>query len=633
MDWKGKVKRRSQMKNFEDTNSIAVMTTIAPFNIDNQRKAINSWLDAGFKVMSYNCPEEIEKLIPHFGDVEFVEAKRDARKEYGKPYVYFIDIIEFFKKSTYKVCGIINSDIHLKGVNQNIIDFIMDEAKSSLVFGQRVDIDTFDDLSGSMYIGFDYFFFDRKITGIYPEEKFCIGQPVWDYWIIFVAAINNIKAKKMINHIAYHITHGQNWSEETNNSLTDVILGKYMGFLGKETTSHEELYREYKRYVFHKNEDIYCNTSDKESSILVVYNDRGVKDIDRSNTYRSILSQKYSNYRIVRGTLETLDIKSIKEDMVYYISEGYIARSNFLRIMSESMKDKELAVCGIKVVYPETMSVDFIYPYSKKGSNDGVELLHSCFLYKSDYLKGRGIPEDIDTGKTSFVGQGMVELISNYIQLLYYERKYEDIIETYSDCNLSEIQYYVAMSYKQLGNFIKANASFSIMIENEENHIANPSFVYMQYSFDDIADIVLKNDSDMNSDIWKKLYNFCIRRMDIRYKILKALYEKKMYERILEFEPIEAEEVFFYLGRAYKDMGCNDLADHYLNKFLQSLKAGEDYRVKSVLGSNYLLSAYYHLGEIYYLKQDIEKAREYFELCISLSDTPHKKAQEYLLKL
>ena len=80
-------------------------------------------------------------------------------------------------------------------------------------------------------------------------------------------------------------------------------------------------------------------------------------------------------------------------------------------------------------------------------------------------------------------------------------------------------------------------------------------------------------------------------------------------------------------------MGCNDLADHYLNKFLQSLKAGEDYRVKSVLGSNYLLSAYYHLGEIYYLKQDIEKAREYFELCISLSDTPHKKAQEYLLKL
>lgn len=621
------------MPSIDNREYIPVMTSIAPFNIDNQRKAVSSWLDVGFKVMSYNCREEIEKLSPFFKDVEFVEAYRDARKDFGKPYVYFHDIMNFFKNSSYDICGIINSDIHLRGVNKKLIEFIKNEAKDSLVFGQRIDIDSLDDLSGNMYIGFDYFFFDRSIAVLYPEEKFCIGQPVWDYWIIFIAVINNIRTKRLTNHIAYHIKHKQNWSEEINSSLTDVVLGKYMNFLGEYNLRREGLYREYKRYVFHKNEDIYFSTDEKEKSILVVYNENRLKDNISSETYRSIANQQYSNYRIVKGTLESVDISNIKEEMVCYIDEGYIVESHFLKIMSESIKAANFAVCGVKITYPETMSIDFVYPHNKMENLAYADILHSCIIFKTDFLRSCEINGNINMSEACFIGQGIVELLSNRVKLLYEEGRYEQIVEAYSNHNMSEILYYVALAHKKLGNSEKVNISILNLLQMSEYHNLGTRSINFQCSFEGIADMILGNGCEIEPYIWQRLYSFCISRADIRYKLLSALYMKKMYDRILEFEAVDSEEVYFYVGRAYKDMMKYDMAEHYLKKYLNGVKALEKLRLKPVLAGNYRISAYFHLGEMYYACNDFNKAKEYFLLCTSLLHIPHKKAQEYLARI
>ena len=39
--------------------------------------------------------------------------------------------------------------------------------------------------------GFDIFF-DKEISHIYPESDFCLGQPTWGYWIVYIPIIRKI---------------------------------------------------------------------------------------------------------------------------------------------------------------------------------------------------------------------------------------------------------------------------------------------------------------------------------------------------------------------------------------------------------------------------------------------------------
>ena len=72
---------------------ILIATSIAPFEIENQRKAIDSWIEAGFEVISVNTISELELLKKDFPDIHFIEAKRDASTEKGRPLIYVYDIL------------------------------------------------------------------------------------------------------------------------------------------------------------------------------------------------------------------------------------------------------------------------------------------------------------------------------------------------------------------------------------------------------------------------------------------------------------------------------------------------------------------------------------------------------------
>ena len=85
-----------------------------------------------------NCLEEYEAIKESFQDVDFKIVKRDGRHRFGKPYVYFDDIMEYFSGCDYDICGIINSDIHLLGVDNKFNEYIYEEARDSFVYGNRV---------------------------------------------------------------------------------------------------------------------------------------------------------------------------------------------------------------------------------------------------------------------------------------------------------------------------------------------------------------------------------------------------------------------------------------------------------------------------------------------------------------
>ena len=203
---------------------IVVATSIAPKRIQLQRMAIDTWLKAGFKVVSLNIQEEVEMLKQDFPDIEFHIVKRSAKEEYGKPYIYIDDFMRFLSNTDYKVCGIINSDIHFKGIKDDFINRIYEEALGSLVYGHRVDVHNINDSNGTVSNGVDYFFFDKNLIKIYKDNGLCMGQPAWDWWMVCVAAAAKKQTKRILNQIAYHEIHPQEWYESLNQYLIESIV-------------------------------------------------------------------------------------------------------------------------------------------------------------------------------------------------------------------------------------------------------------------------------------------------------------------------------------------------------------------------------------------------------------------------
>jgi hypothetical protein len=75
-----------------------LITSLAPYNVENQRRAIDSWLRAGFSVTSLNAEAEIDQCREAFPGIQFHAVAQDARAECGRPLVYLDDVFAFLRK-------------------------------------------------------------------------------------------------------------------------------------------------------------------------------------------------------------------------------------------------------------------------------------------------------------------------------------------------------------------------------------------------------------------------------------------------------------------------------------------------------------------------------------------------------
>ncbi len=218
---------------FTSLPQITIATSLAPSNFENQKAALDSWKQLGFDVVSINSEAEIQVLTPHFEDINFITATRHAGKESGKPYIYFDDFLAYFEKSSDKICGILNSDIHL--TNNHLKTLVSVEAPDSFLFGCRLDVDSLTTQQGNIFVdGFDYFFFDRKFINVYLRNDFCLGLPWWDYWAVIVPMLNKVPVKKLISPVAHHISHPINWDDKNWRRL-GYKVGEYIGMPAQPT--------------------------------------------------------------------------------------------------------------------------------------------------------------------------------------------------------------------------------------------------------------------------------------------------------------------------------------------------------------------------------------------------------------
>ncbi|MCO6412060.1 MAG: sulfotransferase [Thiogranum sp.] len=193
---------------------IPIITSIAPRGLDKQKRAIRSWQELGFEVLSLNTQKEIDRLKEEFPGVNFIKATRDGSGITGKPHVYIDDMLAALRKTGRGTVGIVNSDIILRA-QPGLTDYLNQEACGSFLYASRIDIDQPEDTAGKVYHrGFDVFFFDRSVIEKIPATNFMLGMPWWDYWIPLAPLLSGVPVKRIDTPLGYHVWHATNYSDE-----------------------------------------------------------------------------------------------------------------------------------------------------------------------------------------------------------------------------------------------------------------------------------------------------------------------------------------------------------------------------------------------------------------------------------
>jgi len=209
------------------TKRICIGTTLAPFNFNNQRVAIESWIKSGFDVLSCNSKEEIEILSREFSDlpIQFVEMENGIHIN-GKVLPSIYEILSHVKAAGYTDIGFCNSDIHMRYIGDNEYNFIRETSKDSILIVQRNEIDKFEDITvGNFRIhfdGIDTFFLNSNFIEIYKDTNLGV-QNTWDLFLQILAKEKAIAVKRLINPVCFHIRHPQKWSFENERESCETI--------------------------------------------------------------------------------------------------------------------------------------------------------------------------------------------------------------------------------------------------------------------------------------------------------------------------------------------------------------------------------------------------------------------------
>jgi hypothetical protein len=189
--------------------TIGVITSVMPRRIEAQRAALQSWRAAGLSVVSVNSREEAAALLEHFPDLKFRVIEQPV-EDRGRPFVPIRALIQTAKESSEDICGILNSDIEFHG-DGSFFDRVRREVNSSLVFGNRIDVNTARTEGKAFRNGYDFFFWDRANSNLFEDSPMVLGMPWWDMWMPLHAYAQGLRIKRFVTSAMIHVTHPIGW--------------------------------------------------------------------------------------------------------------------------------------------------------------------------------------------------------------------------------------------------------------------------------------------------------------------------------------------------------------------------------------------------------------------------------------
>jgi hypothetical protein len=213
---------RSDEMEATSTLSIVVATSIPPNVVRHengrdvghayQRHCIESWIEAGFRVLSLNFPDEIPELAPCYPMVHFIAVNRDkSGMVFGHKTPLLSELLGVLSKQKEEIVGIINADIFLEAKDWTSV--IRESVQGAIAVAHRADVTScgFTDCTVYRY-GYDLFFFERNEIPEDIPRPFALGLPWWDYWLPIAFIIRGLRVNMITSPIAFHLKHPTNFN-------------------------------------------------------------------------------------------------------------------------------------------------------------------------------------------------------------------------------------------------------------------------------------------------------------------------------------------------------------------------------------------------------------------------------------
>ena len=368
---------------------IIIGTSLAPFNIEKQRRAVESWIENGFHVISCNAKEEIDIVRKTFSNlsIEFVEVDR-AKDKTTKKLPYIKDILNIASSKANEVCGFINSDIILSKMPEGMYEFILDEADNSLVFIRRNEIKNYNDIENLDWTfhfdGIDAFFIDKEMVQNVCDEGFYV-QSMWDLYILLECKIHDIKIKELMNPIAFHLRHAIVWDFEDSNQLINGFVKKEYGIVKHTYKYAQDLW--YKILAENCEKVCFCNRLNYKCLFVL--------DSINEDTIRSINEQDYENKEIVSGK-KSRDIEK-DYDIIFFVDDRVILSKIFCKAVIYIMSQFETDGLQIgRFFVSENKGVTY---YNELNRNmDVLKKIHvDCNIYTCVYKKNNFEKQNVKT--------------------------------------------------------------------------------------------------------------------------------------------------------------------------------------------------------------------------------------------
>jgi hypothetical protein len=172
-----------------------------------QRACIDSWIAAGFDVVSLNPESEIAQLRKYDFPISYLVSPN--------PRPQIIEFLTEAGRSPSELTGIINADCLLLSYPA-FVQSILSGARDGLVMIERINIDPNSLLpTGQACLGFDAFFFNKADAArVTIDPDLSVGQPWWDYWFPMEFAVSDVKLLRPQSPVILHLDHEQGWSQD-----------------------------------------------------------------------------------------------------------------------------------------------------------------------------------------------------------------------------------------------------------------------------------------------------------------------------------------------------------------------------------------------------------------------------------
>jgi hypothetical protein len=215
-----------------------ILTTFSPTNIENQQRALDSWLKLGYKTISFNSIEDIARIKQYF-DVEFIETDKLGR-EFGKDYVKLNVFTDWIKENESSL--VVNSDIEI------LEKVELSENNCEIQIFSRNDYKESHDKHKRFDSGYDAFYLTKQFCSEFPKSELVVGQCHWDYLIPMIAIRLNYTLKSPNNSSLFHKTHELQY-DINKWKATAKIFSKELRLTGNAHTDSSMAFKQIKRQI------------------------------------------------------------------------------------------------------------------------------------------------------------------------------------------------------------------------------------------------------------------------------------------------------------------------------------------------------------------------------------------------